>query len=315
MAFDVTVPKDGKSILLKNRGTGNFAEIFSFGALLNQFGIRKDTQTLNVIDGFSDPADAEQHISSSFKSAKLSPFVCRLRNGVFSFENQEFELSKFYIGKHAIHGLLFDAPFEIGQYHAGDHAASVSLHYHYDKTEEGFPFPFTADITYTLEENNIIRLLTCITNTGPRTMPLSDGWHPYFKTGSPVNSLILQINSHQLIEFDAELIPTGNRREYSLFSEAAPIGETSFDNCFALNETDRPACILQDPARGIELSIIPSASYPYLQLFTPADRNSIAVENLSSLPDAFNNGTGLIRTVPGESRSFETCYQLTILST
>jgi aldose 1-epimerase len=69
--------------------------------------------------------------------------------------------------------------------------------------------------------------------------------------------------------------------------------------------------VLRDPANKIQLEIIPARSYPYLQIYTPPHRKSIAIENLSSAPDAFNNGMGLVTLAPGESADFTTTYKLT----
>jgi aldose 1-epimerase len=43
-------------------------------------------------------------------------------------------------------------------------------------------------------------------------------------------------------------------------------------------------------------------------LYTPPHRRSIAIENLSSAPDAFNNGIGLISLDPDHTRTFSVRY-------
>ena len=65
---------------------------------------------------------------------------------------------------------------------------------------------------------------------------------------------------------------------------------------------------LRDPATGWQLEIQPDASYPYLQIYIPPHRQSIAIENLSAPPDSFNNGIGLITLAAGESTVFSTQY-------
>jgi aldose 1-epimerase len=62
------------------------------------------------------------------------------------------------------------------------------------------------------------------------------------------------------------------------------------------------------------VEIRPESSYPYLQLYTPPHRESIAIENLSAAPDAFNNGMGLINLEPGASATFKTAYTISCLS-
>jgi len=67
---------------------------------------------------------------------------------------------------------------------------------------------------------------------------------------------------------------------------------------------------LSDPAVGLELYIYPDRAYPYLQVYTPPHRKSIAIENLSSAPDAFNNKIGLIELGPEDSQAFQTRYRI-----
>jgi aldose 1-epimerase len=80
-----------------------------------------------------------------------------------------------------------------------------------------------------------------------------------------------------------------------------------------LKDNSMPAGILKDEKTQIQLSIITDTSYPYLQVYTPPHRKSIAIENLSSPPDSFNNGMGLIIAKPGEQYSFVTSYQIALL--
>jgi aldose 1-epimerase len=71
-----------------------------------------------------------------------------------------------------------------------------------------------------------------------------------------------------------------------------------------------PHCTLKDDQLGLALYIYPERSYPYLQIYTPPHRKSIAIENLSSAPDAFNNKMGLIELGPEDSQAFQTRYRI-----
>lgn len=310
MRFEIN--KIENKIILKDGVSGTSAEVFAFGALLNKFSVVKNGEETNVINGFEDVADAEQNIRNGFKSAKLSPYVCRVRDGEYSFEDRNYKVDKFYLNKEAIHGLLFDAMFEMTRKESDDEGAMVALLYHYNKKEEGFPFEYDIEVTYTLQKENVLSVITTITNRGGTDMPLCDGWHPYFKLGEKVDNLKVQMNTKQLVEFDARLLPTGKILPFDRFGSPESFCDTSFDHCFLLNENADSACVLRDEAEGLELKIIPDKSYPYLQIYTPSDRESIAVENLSSAPDAFNNGMGLIVAKPGEIYQFKTTYQLTV---
>jgi aldose 1-epimerase len=92
---------------------------------------------------------------------------------------------------------------------------------------------------------------------------------------------------------------------------ARPVGDTFLDNCFALKpEIVSAACELYNRATGIKLSFFPDAGYPYLQIYTPPGRDSIAIENLSGAPDCFNNKMGLLLLQPGHSQIFTVRYKV-----
>src|ERR671921_91855 len=79
MAFEVISSSFGQHavITLKDSTTNTFAEIYNYGALLNNFTSQHHGTAINFIDGFSSPAEASEKITVFFKSAKLSPFACR----------------------------------------------------------------------------------------------------------------------------------------------------------------------------------------------------------------------------------------------
>ena len=289
------------------------AEIYAAGALLNGFSVQQNGGPFNVVDAFSSPEDAAANITNGFKSAKLSPFVCRLKQGKYLFEEKEYKIHKFYLQTEAIHGLIYNAPFTITASGASDNHAFVTLGYEYTNTEEGFPFTYQTEVTYRLEQDNRLVISTLVKNTGNGNLPISDGWHPYFNLGESVNDLLVQLNSHSIVAFDEHLLPNGLYSEYANFIKPALLKDTFLDNCFVLKDTANAACILQNPSTGLQLTISASESYPYLQVYTPPHRKSIAVENLSSAPDSFNNGIGLIILHPGETRQFTASYQLSIV--
>ena len=114
-----------------------------------------------------------------------------------------------------------------------------------------------------------------------------------------------------MLEYDASLIPTGKLITNTDFPEGRLIGNTKLDNGFLLKPGASPFCVLKNPANNISIEFISAVNYPYLQLYTPDHRKSIAIENLSSAPDAFNNGRGLLILKPGEGINFEVVIRIT----
>jgi len=313
MAFEIIIDQSGpfEVVHLIDNHSGTKATIFSEGVLLNHFSIQKNGQTCNVVDGVGTMEEYLKEGNPWFKSAKLSPYVCRLNKGQYKWQDKDYQLKGFFIGDHAIHGLLYNKRFDVISTHADEHQAYVVFSTVYEGEDAGFPFQYECRVTYALQPNNTLSLQTVVANTGDAAFPITDGWHPYFSFGKTINEIELQFTSSHMVEFDAGLIPTGNKLPYTKFNQSALIGDTEYDNCFELDSAaTEKFCKLRDNAQGVELSIVPDESYPYLQIYIPPHRNNIAIENLSAAPDAFNNKIGLKVLEPGETINFTTSYRL-----
>ncbi len=284
-------------------------EIYTFGALLNKFCKKHNGENFNVIDGFESVYDAKQHITVAFKSARLSPFVCRIKNAKYHFGEADHKLTKFSLNESALHGLVFDQIFSIIDTIVTDEFAKVILQYVYENKNEGFPFLYRCEVEYCLKKDCTLCIKTTITNIDDQLIPIADGWHPYFTLGDPIDVCQLEFQSKEKLEFDEALIPTGASIPYQEFGTLEDIGTTWFDNCFTVNFAEcQPMVVFRNPLKKIQVEIHPSAQYPYLQIFTPPHRNSIAIENLSAPPDALNNFIGLQVLEPQERISFSTKF-------
>jgi len=312
MAFEASIqPGTGDQlIILKDKNNGTAAEIFAFGALLNAFRVQAGETTHDLVDGFGSPADAREHILNGFKSAKLSPFVCRLRKGGYRYDGQDFTIEKYFMGEHAIHGLLFDAVYRISEWGSDSEKAFATLEYDYDGHDKGYPFPYRIRIHWQLEKNNRLTVSTTVSHNNAGPIPYTDGWHPYFTLGGSVDDWTLQFNSHQQLEYDADLLPTGNQLRDDRFEKGVLLKGIELDNSFELTEAT-PVCVLSN--QQWKLCIHPDKSYPILQIYIPPQRKSIAIENLSGAPDNFNNHIHLLTIAPGEERTFTTSYTVSAL--
>jgi aldose 1-epimerase len=161
-----------------------------------------------------------------------------------------------------------------------------------------------------LADDSLI-VTTAIHNRSEAPIPVADGWHPYFTLGGPVDDLTLQFHAKGQMEYDATLLPTGRMIDNNEWSSPRRIGDKQLDDGFLLDfGYAQPLCTLANPDTGISVSFHPDPSYPYLQLYIPPHRRSIAIENLSAAPDAFNNGMGLITLEPDHTRTFSVGYAI-----
>ncbi len=282
------------------------------GAMLHRFEVYHRGELMNVVDHYPDEHSLRTQLESGgFKSAKLSPFVCRLYEGKYNFAGADYQVEKFYLLRHALHGIIYDAAFEVASHRGGEESAIVELIYDYMGTDKGYPFIYRCMVRYELKINNSLSVNTFITNSGEGLIPIADGWHPYFTFGGLIDDLQMEFQAIRKVEFDDELIPTGKLTPYDEFNSLKEIGDVFIDNCYELDfSTCQPMVVLRDPAKMIQLEIRPDKSYPYLQLYTPPTRRSIALENISSAPDAFNNQMGLAILQPGEQKEFITNFKI-----
>jgi aldose 1-epimerase len=313
MPYKVTVNRSQLHpvITLFNKETQCSAEIYAFGGLLNKFSIPVNGEIVNVIDGYSSVEDVVENITNGFKSARLSPFTCRMNKGEYHLDQQEYKIEKFYLPPHAIHGITYDAVYDVTDTYEDDKQAFVTLHYRYTALDKGYPFSYDVTLKWKLEADNKISVRAAVYHLNKQNIPYAEGWHPYFNLGTSVNDCSLQFDSNTMLEFDETLIPTGKKINDERFVKGAVLGETFLDNCFELNHQTHAKCVLSN--QKIQLTILPETSYPYLQIYTPPHRQSIAIENLSGIPDAFNNGIGLKLLEPNQTYTFATSYILKAL--
>jgi aldose 1-epimerase len=314
MAFKITseTEEDLQIFQLSDLSGGVQAQILPVaGAMLHAFSVPYDNRRIQIINSYKNLTDFQKYHPSTYKSAKLSPFVCRILDGKYTFENKPYEFLKKFPDGNAIHGVISDKPFKVINKSEQDDQASLTLEYDYKQDDPGFPFNYLIQVKYTLKTLGRLSLVTTVKNTSSVAFPLSDGWHPYFSLGGSVNNWTLSFHSKKIVVFNERLIPTGELIDTDRFNTPKIIGEEFFDHCFYLDPPgDSASAVLENPKTGLRLSFFPDEKYRYLQIYTPPDRKSIAIENLSAAPDSFNNGMGLTILSPGDSQSFSVVYKL-----
>lgn len=271
----------------------------------------------SIMDGYADREEFVSRHTALYKGSKLFPFANRIKDGTYHFEGKSYRLSiNEADNRNAIHGLVHDLPFEIKKCIADDRSALIVLKYVHtssDPLTDAYPFDFALQIEYSW---NVASGFTCssiVQNTGSCSFPFVDGWHPYFQIGSDLEGVQLKFPAKHAFLCDARGIPTTRTTAFNKFAELENIGMHTFDTCFELkpNAGKIPGMaeiFLQNPDAGIAFKIWQDAgagAYSYLQIYTPTDRKLIAIEPMSAIPDAFNNGIGLAVLHPGQKRRLE----------
>ncbi len=274
----------------------------AFGANILQLFLDLNGKRVPVFDGFKN--ESQMIANEKSRGIHLAPFPNRIKNGNYVFEGKKFQLP---INKpkenNAIHGFVWNQKFELREQTTDSNAARMLFEYQYEGETEGYPFPFVINYLYELNDEGLT-IEVNVRNTGTSSLPLGIGWHPYFSFGTGVESLKLQLPDCRSLAVDQQMIPTGERAEYEHFKFPEAIGKTEFDTAFELKgEPESFTTKLFEPEEKITLQLVQSASFRFLQVYLPPDRNSIALEPMTCPANAFNSGEGLIVLKSGEQFS------------
>jgi aldose 1-epimerase len=252
----------------------------------------------NIYDGYESFEDLDS--LSWGRGILLAPFPNRLRHGKYSFEGTDYQFPINDKGTGtALHGFISQSSFELGKVETNEKSASVSCHTIYDGKHTYFPFPFKAEVQYKIDDKGEFRMHFSIMNTGRSNMPVGLGWHPYFNLSKKVNDTVLKLPSLDIIEIDKNMIPTGEKNSFIVFESPTKIDHFVLDNCFKLDEESKLAKVVLEGEYG-RLTYTQNTDIPYLQVFTPPHRQSIALEPMTCNVDAFNNGDGLKILAPND---------------
>lgn len=176
---------------------------------------------------------------------------------------------------------------------------------------------------------------TIATNVGNEKLPFAVGWHPYFRLFGPsaeqsetgtgtetVDELFLSCPIGQQIEVDADrLLPTGQIHPAPPF-ETQSLRGRQFDGGYRLalsssnkkmdNENeDKYFTKVHNKQLGLSLVLWQDQNFPYIQIYIPPSRLSIALEPMSHPVDAFNSGPAVLEPVATHPTSvFQAKYGL-----
>lgn len=268
----------------------SFTIIPEQGALLSDFQLHQRP----ILDGCPSPASVD--FNDWGKSWLLFPFPNRIKDGQYQWQGKSYQFPiKDEQNHHALHGFLHECAFDVINTETTDNQATIALRYNYQGERDYYPFPFVFNVEYQLTTTGMFSVNIDIQNTGTSDLPMGLGWHPYFQLSDQVKDTSLTMLPLTMIGVDQRMIPTGKRYAYDAFVQTKAIGIEVLDNCFVNEEKQYGKLVTAISSRDFELVLWQEvATFPYVQLFTPPHRNSIAIEPMTCNVDAFNNEEGLI---------------------
>jgi len=280
---------------LKIQGLNYLELTSSDGASIAQISLNQGGRLSNLVfEDIQVLADLEASTyENNYASSILFPFVNRIKDGKYTFDNSKYQLSCNEGDKNnALHGLVYNKTFVCTKKVLTLNYASVTLQYKDNGKHLGFPFKFNIDLTYTLNEKGII-LSVKIANKDKKNFPFSIGWHPYFYSKNLDNST-LNFSSNKKYVFDNQQIISGTT---DLNIEMPfQLKAVTLDDCYQLKTNE-----IYFSTPEYRFNIESTSKENFLQLYTPEVRNVIAIEPMTGAADNFNNEIGLQTLQPNET--------------
>ena len=232
---------------------------------------------------------------STFASSILFPFANRIKDGIYSFNNEEFQLEKNQEEEqNALHGSVYNKTFKVIEKEVSAETAKITLEYKELNKTTGFPYTFSIQVTY-IFNNDTLSLQVKVKNTDTKTFPFTLGWHPYFISDN-LSKSTLSFNSNKKLIIGDRNITTGVEDiEPNVILD---IEDKQLDDCWVLN-SDK----VQFTSPKYQLNFSSSVKENFLQAYTPPRLNTIAIEPTTGVSDSFNNKIGLQTLQPNKEYS------------
>lgn len=296
--------QDYASLMLQTRAGCRLELVPEFGGLINSLRFRTSDGPIEVIAGLASRQAMEE--DKGFRGIPLFPVVNRLDGGRFEHMGQCYQLPVNEPERNnTLHGFLHHLQPEVEFVEEGESSEAV-LYYRYEGQFAGYPFPTDVEMRFVLSDDNSLDVSISVFNRHFDAIPVGIGWHPYYTLGRHLQELSLSLPPVQRVLVDNRMLPTGQREEYPNFDRLRPMGETELDTCFALapdGKADIATTLLWSEKDHLGLEIWQQTgdrAYNFMQVFTPPDRRSIAIEPVSCGINALNTGEGLVMLSPRE---------------
>ncbi|MDT0644893.1 aldose epimerase family protein [Zunongwangia sp. F363] len=254
---------DLKLISLKNANKTE-VKILNFGAAL--FSLKMFAASGKKVNVIVAPRSPEDFLTARYKShnkcfgASIGRYAGRISGGNFSLDGEEYTLYQTE-GVH-LHGGDNGFQYKLWEVEEETEGSdpSVTLSYFSRDGEEGYPGNLKVSVTYTLSEEDELKILYTAETDKKTVVNLTN--HTYFNLNGEgsVSDHFLCINADKILEVDEKQLPTGNlvnlRENYKNFEDNKLIGNRLLDDTFVLNSDDQEVSArLFAPLTGIKLEM------------------------------------------------------------
>lgn len=277
--------------------------LVGFGAGLNAWRVPFSGRTLDLLYGYRDAETFRKIYADTNAGVCLSPFPGRTANAEWSWNGKSFRLvNNVSWAPHALHGFLNVLPWRMKSFSSDGESAKLSLVRDF-YGNPGFPFTYKITNIYSFSGKSF-SVKSIVENTGKETLPYAEGFHPYFTLGKNRGSLALALSKCRRAILDSADIPTGRFEEEGRFDGKALLGDTFINDYFAFDAecSERETVTLSDPESGNRIDVWQKTGkglFCGIQIYTPPENDSVALEPMTSEPDVLNHHRELIEILPG----------------
>ncbi len=191
-----------------------------------------------------------------------------------------------------IHGLLtYAKEWKVVEVKSGGQSAEVRSRlefWRYPDYMAQFPFAHTIDVVHRLS-NGALEVETEIRNLSAESMPVSVGYHPYFRVyDAPRDEWRVTLPAKEAVVLSSKLVPTGEHKPIPYQSPLSLAG-VALDDVFTgliPNGNGRAEFSVQGARQKV--SVLYGPKYPVAVVYAPPGRDFICFEPMTGPTNAFN---------------------------
>ena len=289
MAFGQTADGQAVDAYVLQNVHGLSAKLSTLGATLVQMKTPcRRGMSADVVLGFDDAAGYQDAESNQYFGCTTGRVANRIAKGKFTLDGKEYTLAVNNDPNH-LHGgakRSLDKVLWAAEPVRSEQAVGVKFTYSSPDGEEGYPGKLDLSVTYTLTNDNELRIEYTASSDAPTPINLTN--HAYWNLageGSPtVLDHVLELNADRYTPTDDTLIPTGDLRSVKYtaldFTKPTVVGARlsqveatpamGYDHNFVLNQATPGelsfAARLTDPKSGRVMEVF--TTEPGIQLYT-----------------------------------------------
>lgn len=294
-----------KEIILSNKyiTLGILPEL---GASLSFLRYKKNGQDVDILRSMSPQKDKVD--SNNAALFPMLPYCGRIRGGSFTYWGILRKVPKTHTAfQDPIHGDGWKTSWQVAE----QTPTCVKLKMTHDKSDKGFPFSYSAELTYAIADGNLSVTMS-IHNPSPLPMPCGLGLHPFF-----VREKDVELNFKTQVVWSNESDPIFDE-PYTTpaawnFDGGKPLKNAVFDTCFGGFEEQ--ARIVY-PSKDITVDITTTDMFHHIVLFAPKGKDFFSLEPSSNASNAFNLaadgviGTGIRSIGPNQDITGQIMFKI-----